>query len=84
MNGRAVNRTTRVGRQGALLKVLATPTSDEQRVETLFLRTLSRRPAAEESKLALETIRDPSAGRQAAFEDLFWALLNSSEFVFNH
>jgi hypothetical protein len=84
MNGRAVNRTTRVGRQGALLKVLATPTSDEHRVETLFLRTLSRRPTAEESKLALETIPDRGAGRQAAFEDLFWALLNSSEFVFNH
>jgi hypothetical protein len=84
MNGQAVNRTTRVGRQGALLKVLAMPTSDERRVEALYLRTVSRRPTADESKAALEAIPERGAGRQAAFEDLFWALLNSSEFVFNH
>src|SRR5439155_4243549 len=84
MNGRSVNQTMRVGRQGALLKVLAMPVGDERRVEMLFLRTLSRKPTADELTIALAALPERGAGRQAAFEDLFWALLNSSEFVFNH
>jgi hypothetical protein len=84
MNGRQVNRTMRVGRHGALLKVLAMPSTDENRVEALFLRTVSRKPTPDETKAALAALPERGAGRQAAFEDLFWALLNSSEFVFNH
>jgi hypothetical protein len=84
MNGRSVNQTMRVGRQGALLKVLAMPVADERRVETMYLRTVSRRPTPDELRAALLAIPERGAGRQAGFEDLFWALLNSSEFVFNH
>jgi hypothetical protein len=84
MNGRVVNRTMRIGRQGALLKIIAMPTSDERRVEALYLRTLSRKPTPEEAKVALSAIPERGVARQQAFEDIFWALLNSSEFVFNH
>lgn len=84
MNGRAVNQTLRVGRAGALLKVLGTPETDELRIETLYLRTISRRPTAQELKTALALVQVRGSPRQEAFEDLLWALLNSTEFVLNH
>ena len=84
MNGRSVNQTMRVARQGALLKIVALPDDDGRRVEALFRRTLSRRPTVDERRAALATIPDRGVDRQRAFEDLFSALLNSSEFVFNH
>jgi hypothetical protein len=84
MNGRSVNQTMRVARQGALLKIVALPDDDGRRIEALYRRTLSRRPTPDERRAALATIPERGAERQRAFEDLFWALLNSSEFVFNH
>jgi hypothetical protein len=48
-------------------------------VDELYLRTLSREPTEDERELALKFCRT-TKNRSAAFEDLFWALLNSSEF----
>ncbi|HEX5471581.1 MAG TPA: hypothetical protein VFW73_06825, partial [Lacipirellulaceae bacterium] len=52
---------------------------NESLVEELYLRTLSREPTDKELKTALAYC-EGTRNRTAAFEDLFWALLNSSEF----
>jgi len=53
-------------------------------VTELYLATLSRRPTDEEMQIATAAFTAPDATRQTATEDVFWALLNSAEFVFNH
>jgi WD40 repeat protein len=53
-------------------------------VTELYLTTLSRPPTDEESQIATAAFNAPDATRQSATEDVFWALLNSAEFVFNH
>jgi hypothetical protein len=123
----------------ALADVLAMPGSDTERITSLYLRTLSRRPSPAEiahwteflnaprsvvpirpgdlpppalrpdpalrgkpgqqnmGMRMAQTANDPllrmaamrsrftsPTPKQQAYEDLFWALLNSSEFVFNH
>ena len=69
--------------QGMLDKMLAENCAPRQIVEELYLRTLSRYPDAEESVNAEGAIaKSPSA--RGGLEDVFWALLNSKEFLYNH
>ena len=69
--------------QGILEKMREDNRAPGQIIEELYLRTLSRYPDAEESLNAEAAIaKSPSARR--GFEDVFWALLNSKEFLYNH
>jgi hypothetical protein len=52
-------------------------------VEELYLRTLSRRPTAAEAK-KLNDLVTAETDKKQALEDVFWSLLNSREFMFNH
>jgi hypothetical protein len=84
MNGQFVNDAASAKRSILLAAVADAPFLDtEQRVETLFLATVSRRPTAEESARLSAHVRG-SNDRDAALGDVFWALLNSSEFFLNH
>jgi hypothetical protein len=56
---------------------------DSSIIDELFLATLSRKPTADEYAAVTSAIAVES-NREEAFRDLFWALLNSKEFAFNH
>jgi hypothetical protein len=66
------------GRLAALLK----DQDDARVVEEFFLATLSRRPRKPELAAFAKVLA--AGDRAEAYRDLFWALLNSKEFVFNH
>jgi hypothetical protein len=53
-------------------------------VERLYLRTLGRRPTPAERDRLAAYVNQQGDQRPQAFADVFWALLNSSEFVLNH
>jgi hypothetical protein len=57
-------------------------------IQHLYLSTLSRAPTDMEMEKLLATVPeiDPKNSQAAreALEDIFWALLNSKEFIFNH
>lgn len=72
---------------GGLLKSLEAPFfSDDERIEVLYLATLSRRPTESEWKLLRRHLadREPGASIQESLADILWALLNSAEFAMNH
>jgi hypothetical protein len=52
-------------------------------VEQLYIRCLSRPPTPEEFKKLLAAV-DEAKDKKQALEDVFWAILNSREFMFNH
>jgi hypothetical protein len=62
---------------------LLTNTNDGEVLDELFWTTMARAPRAEERKAVLQTLAagDP---REEVYRDLFWALLNSKDFAFNH
>ena len=52
-------------------------------IEELYLRTVTRYPDAEEREFARMAI-DKAGDNRRGLEDVFWALLNSKEFLYNH
>ena len=80
MNGVRINLSVRaVDDETVLGRLLSEIDDNGALVDELYLRTLSREPTDDERELALKFCRT-TKNRSAAFEDLFWALLNSSEF----
>lgn len=62
-------------------RLLASGANDEAILEELYLAACSRRPTAREKQIALDGVKQ-SANRRAAWEDLLWAIFNSSEFLY--
>lgn len=86
MNGRATSGVTAPD-SSSLLGALDAPfMKDVDRIEALFFATLSREPDADERAMFTDALTECTtpAERGAALSDAFWALLNSTEFAFNH
>lgn len=86
MHGRLIHGATDLASSGLLKSINAPFFTDEQRIETLFLSTLSRFPDDAEQKTMLAHVKQASGEEQRlrAFGDILWALLNSAEFTFIH
>ena len=64
-------------------ELLAAYSTPEDIITALFIRTLSRQPTYDELHDLILLVEDAPTDR-AAYEDIFWGLLNSTEFIFNH
>lgn len=87
MNGQFVGAATGVTGSRTLAAVIDSPFADTaDRIEMLYLATLSRKPTAKESARLVKYVNSggPKKDSKAALGDVFWALLNSSEFLMNH
>ncbi len=63
-----------------LARILRDQRDDRDALSELYLLVLSREPSNREVETAADYIREVGS-REDAFEDLMWALLNSSEFL---
>lgn len=82
MNSTLLNRAMSArNARGTLGQMLERQASDEQMIDELYLRTLAREPKDAERQRCLEYITI-QPNREAALEDLQWALVNSTEFLF--
>ena len=68
---------------GWLAKHLKEEKDDRKLLDELFLRAYARKPSPEEKAKVAELLKDKDTPRDELFRDLFWALLNSKEFLFN-
>jgi hypothetical protein len=69
---------------GAIARLVREQPDDGKLVDELYLRFFSRFPSAEETDVGVKHLRKYPANRRSAEEDLAWAMLNSTEFLFNH
>ncbi len=82
LNGDTTQERIRQGKQ--VETMLNAKKSPEEIISTLYLTVLSRSPTdMEREKLLAAVTSDPAKVRES-LEDIFWALLNSKEFIFNH
>ncbi|MDA0834853.1 MAG: DUF1553 domain-containing protein [Planctomycetota bacterium] len=84
VNGDTLNGKLK-GEGNAIDQLLARGLTDEQNIEHVFLSALSRFPTDEERQAVQQilTEADPTT-RRLTFEDLYWSLLSSREFLFKH
>ena len=81
INGNTVENKIR---QGNVIKnLIAAKKTDDEILNDLYIRCFSRKPNDSELSTLKTTITE-NENRQKAIEDIFWALLNAREFVFNH
>jgi hypothetical protein len=86
MNGRFITDATSLRGSATLTAAAETPhLTTAQRIEILYLATLSRPPSARESERLLQYVADVESTREPErLADIFWVLLNSAEFRLNH
>ena len=74
--------TGKIVEGGVVEKLLAAKNDPAAVAEELYVRCLGRKPTpAEVEKLTTRLAAVPD--KKDALEDLFWALLNTNEFIFN-
>lgn len=80
LNGQTLQ--SKISSGGVISRMLKEKKTTQQIIEEIYIRCFTRRPTVFETTNLVTEI-ESSANKQQALEDLFWALLNSREFLFN-
>lgn len=81
LNGDTVN--TKIAQGGLVANRLKEGKTPQQIFEEIYIRCLTRRPTEKEIA-GLNEVLVNEQNKQQVLEDIFWAVMNSREFVFNH
>jgi hypothetical protein len=81
LNGDSTNNKIQQG--GLIAQWIKDGQTPPQIIERLYVRTLTRKPLYEENSSLQQLFIEGQPPKQP-LDDIFWALLNSREFVFNH
>ncbi len=83
-NGELIKQATSVGEGGFLDKVASSGMSPAQKIDTLYRAALSRDPSSKERQMATALLGARKGNVAGALQDVWWAVLNSNEFIINH
>jgi hypothetical protein len=84
MNGTLINERIKESPFTAPARIAWLAPDNKHAVETAYLTVLTRRPTVEEADHFEEFLADSTLPRPQRLEDLYWALINSTEFSWNH
>jgi hypothetical protein len=80
MNSPMVNNRTTARPGNVLGEILAASPDNRTALDALYLRVLSRGPTPKEVEICGRYL-DAVGNRREAFEDIYWSLINTTEFV---
>lgn len=83
MNGELVRDAVSIKQGSHLYELITGKGTDVQKINRVFLTALSR-PASKTEMGMIQRQLQNGTEPLVVFQDLFWALLNSNEFIFNH
>lgn len=82
MNGKLTAGATSLDTSRTLRAVVEAPfLKPEEKIETLYLAALTRKPKSAELEFLLDHVRQSGDQEKQAFAEIMWGLLNSPEFV---
>ena len=85
MNSELIEKAVNAERGSFLFETFNKPGKDSEKLQELYLAALSRRPSRGEIGKAQKLFSAYGRnGKVYAYQDLFWALLNSNEFICVH
>jgi hypothetical protein len=83
-NGDTINQKLE-SKGNKLERMLSENWPAEKIVEELYLSALTRFPTDQEKSALVAALADPTeANKRAVLEDVYWSVLSSKEFLFNH
>lgn len=84
LNGDATHNRIQQGK--VVPNLLEQKKTPEEVIKHLYLKTVNREPTADEQVKLMTAVNEGNDDKekQAILNDVFWALLNSKEFIFNH
>ncbi len=86
-NGKTINEKLRneKSRASQLTQLRKQGMSDATLIDQIYLCSLARFPTSKEREQLLKMLPDIGTGdEQAVIEDIFWAVMSTKEFLFNH
>ena len=83
-NGDLVQSATSLGKDGFLDQVMVANRKNQDRINALYVAALSRWPSPIELRYANQLLLARQGQVKEALQDVWWALLNSNEFILNH
>jgi hypothetical protein len=84
MNGDLMKQATSITSTSVLGKIIKSHMPINNKIDHLFLAAVARYPSANEKKLILALFAKPDISPEQIFQDIWWALLNSNEFILDH
>jgi hypothetical protein len=84
MNGKMVRENLSGSPNSTCRRIAWLAPNDLSAVESAYLAVLTRRPTPEEAEYFEAALAENSEKRAERIQDLFWALINSTEFSWNH
>ncbi len=75
--------TSKISQSKRLKSIIEGCESSSDLVDTIYVMMLARYPSSQEREMMVATL-DRYPKKQEGAEELIWALINSSEFIFNH
>lgn len=83
-NGELIKKATSAEKGSFLYKIATGDMKPHARIDYLYMAALARRPSSKEMKIANELLAARKGDAVAAMQDIWWALLNSNEFILVH
>lgn len=83
-NGDLIKRTTQLDAGGFLKALADAPSKPADKVQVLFLSGLGRQARPEEINIAAQLLTARKGNMGEMLQDMWWAVLNSNEFIIVH